>query len=392
MFILLLSRGIPSKEHPQWGCFEKDQAEALAEFGHKVVSISIDGRLRKKRGSLGLHHIENLNGVEYYNYVLPPSVLFTKVIGENFYRNHIRFRFIKKLLNKVITKHGNPDIIYSQFYWNSLDGLRLKDMINVPLVTIEHLSLFNEDNIKNSVLKNAKKAFDASDNLIVVSSSLGKALKTKLNVESQVVHNLYGPEFGKGNGFLHKKENNKFTFVSTASLIHRKGFDLLIKALSNITIPRDKWKLNIVGWGSEKDNLLQLIKINNLSDNVFLLGKMDKLQIAEELRKSDVFVLPSRNENFSVAVLEALSMGLPVVASDVGGIKECLSDENGIIVPAENIDELKKALVYIYDNYNKFDRAKIAEDCEVRFSSKAVAKKLTQIFEQTILSHNRIKI
>ena len=46
MFIALISRGVPSKRDPQWGCFEKDQAEALVAVGHKVAVISVDSRFR----------------------------------------------------------------------------------------------------------------------------------------------------------------------------------------------------------------------------------------------------------------------------------------------------------------------------------------------------------
>lgn len=66
MYILMISRGIPSKDNPQWGCFERDQAEALVKFGHKVVVLSIDARFKIKRGALGLH-ISVYKGVDYYN-------------------------------------------------------------------------------------------------------------------------------------------------------------------------------------------------------------------------------------------------------------------------------------------------------------------------------------
>jgi len=54
MFIALISRGVPSKRDPQWGCFEKDQAEALAATGHKVVVISVDTRFRFYWRKLGI--------------------------------------------------------------------------------------------------------------------------------------------------------------------------------------------------------------------------------------------------------------------------------------------------------------------------------------------------
>lgn len=379
MNIILFTRGIPSKYHPQWGCFEKDQAEALAAYGHKVVCISFDARFKSHRGKLGLHHYENINGVEYYNYVLPPKVIFPKFIN---YSKH----FINPALNKIYSliekRNGKPDIIYSQFFQNAILGINLSKHLKIPVVYIEHLAKFNNPNIKNTDLHKEKFACLNCNSLITVSQNLGNALKNLFNVDFKVVNNLYGTEFGKKPTFLTK--NNIFTIVSSGSLVYRKGFDLLIKSLSQVSIPRDKWKLNIIGWGEERKNLEHLIKEKNLQNNVFLLGKMDKNQIANQLSKSDVFVLPSRNENFSVSILEGLSMGLPVIATDCGGIRECINDNNGIIVPVDNMEALTHALEYIYENYHKFNKMAIYEDCNLRFSPSAIAYKLTQIFEETI--------
>ena len=56
MYILLVSRGIPSTKDPQWGCFEFDQAQALKSLGHKVVILSVDERIRFYRRKLGITH------------------------------------------------------------------------------------------------------------------------------------------------------------------------------------------------------------------------------------------------------------------------------------------------------------------------------------------------
>ena len=67
MYILMIARGIPSKKYPQWGCFEKDQAEALAAFGHKVVVMCIDRRFLFEWRKIGLTHCD-INDVEYYKH------------------------------------------------------------------------------------------------------------------------------------------------------------------------------------------------------------------------------------------------------------------------------------------------------------------------------------
>ena len=111
---------------------------------------------------------------------------------------------------------------------------------------------------------------------------------------------------------------------------------------------------------------------------------MNKMEIADQLRKSNVFVLPSRNENFSVAILEALAMGLPVIATDCGGIRECINVKNGVIVPVDDINAMAGAIKDMINDYNQYDRNYIAEDCKKRFSPESIANQLTQVFESVL--------
>ena len=382
MKIILISRGIPSEKNPQWGCFEKDQAEALVSYGHEVFVISVDSRFEYKRGKYGLHKCE-INGAKYYNYITPPGIIFEKIFGENKYRLKYRNQLFQKIVNQIISEHGKPQIIYSHFFQNTIQGKLLEEKFDIPLVAIEHLARFNESKLDNFTYKWANFAYKNLNTIITVSDSLGKSLQKWYNIPSyKVIHNLYGAEFGKY--IPQNKINEKFIFVSCASLVHRKGFDILIKALSKINIPKEKWILNIIGWGEEKVILENMIKANHLENNIFLLGKMNKKSVACQLSKSNAFILPSRNENFSVSILEALSMGLPIVSTDCGGIRNCIHSENGLIVPVEDIDSLTVALENIYTNYNKFDREKIHKDCVLKFSPKAIASQLTKIFEDTI--------
>lgn len=383
MKILILSRGVPSKKHPQWGCFEKDQAEALSKIGHEVTVLSVDCRFKRHRGKMGLN-ILSRNGINYYNYISLPAIILKNILGSKKYDNYL-YHLYDKVFKKIINKVGKPDIIYSHFFFNSIQGVKLKTKYKIPLITIEHLARFNEDKLDMYSFNGAKFSYENSDKVITVSSSLGKSLNKWFGIKYDVVHNVYGPEFGKK---PIKKFNDTFTFITTGSLIYRKGFDVLIKAFAETKIPKDKWQLKIIGWGEEKNNLENLINKFNLRNNIFLMGKMDKNQISEQLSKSDAFILPSRNENFSVAIIEALSMGLPVIATDCGGIHECLNYKNGIIVPVDDINILAQTIDYIFYNYKLFDKNDIYLDAQSRFSPEAIGKQLTNFFEDTIMSNH----
>jgi hypothetical protein len=97
MYILLISRGIPSKKDTLWGCFEFDQARALRSIGHKVVVLSVDERVRFYRRKIGLMH-KVVDGIDCYNYCLLPKKI-SELFGFNF-SSKVSFAHYDFLLKK----------------------------------------------------------------------------------------------------------------------------------------------------------------------------------------------------------------------------------------------------------------------------------------------------
>ncbi|MEA2625468.1 MAG: hypothetical protein QOD06_1513 [Candidatus Binatota bacterium] len=128
-----------------------------------------------------------------------------------------------------------------------------------------------------------------------------------------------------------------------AALVRRKAHDVLLHALAELR-ERDVSVLCLVcGDGEERGALESLARSLDLGDHVRFLGR--RSQVADVLAAADVFVLPSRHEGLGVAILEAMAMALPVVASRVGGIPEAVvHEETGILVPPEDAASLAAAL------------------------------------------------
>lgn len=380
MYILMLSRGIPSSRYPQWGCFEKDQAEALAALGHKVIVLSVDSRFLFSWRKIGMTHLV-MGNVEYYNMFLCPGVI-ASLLGLKFNRwlKKIQVLYLYKRIKK---KHGIPEILYGQFFFNSFLGLFIKSEDGIPLVGIEHAARFNENVLDKNTSLMAHYVYDHTDAIIAVSESLRRSLFYHFQKNAVVVHNMANRSYFEKE-YVVKERSSKLVFVATGSLIYRKGFDLLIAAFDKLKLPADLWELNIIGGGEEHGNLQKQINEVGLQNNIHLLGQKNKEEIVVLLSQSDVFVLPSRNENFSVAVLEALACGLPVIASICGGIRECIEDFNGLLFPVDDVDALADALKYMFEHYDQYERKKIAEDCKNRFSPKVIAQQLTHVFEQTV--------
>jgi glycosyltransferase involved in cell wall biosynthesis len=276
--------------------------------------------------------------------------------------------------------HGTPDLIYSHYLLNSYAALRLKKKYNLPLVAIEHWSEVNKDVLKSYVKYSGDKVYSIADKVIAVSDSLKSMLNKHFHVDALVVHNLVGEGFD----YNPTSQRSTFNFVTVGSLFHVKGYDILIDAFAKIASVNNNFRLTIVGDGNQRPLLQQLITKHNLQSKVSLVGRKYRAEVADILINSDVYVSSSRNENFSVSVLEALSIGLPVVATICGGIRECINDSNGLLVPTENVDLLSNAMLKISQNISNYNRESIARDFENRFSTTSIVNNLVSIFETII--------
>jgi len=123
--------------------------------------------------------------------------------------------------------------------------------------------------------------------------------------------------------------------------------DIAIEAFAKVykMYPQHKLRLLIVGDGSERNNLKNLVERNNITDAVNFTGKIPYQLVPEHHRMIDIFVNLSENESFGVSVLEASASGKPVVVADAGGLREVVDrDETGFIVPVRNVDSTASAI------------------------------------------------
>jgi glycosyltransferase involved in cell wall biosynthesis len=128
--------------------------------------------------------------------------------------------------------------------------------------------------------------------------------------------------------------------VGVGRFAYPKDFTTLLAALAGVRVP---CHAVLAGDGPALPAVAAAVQEGGLSERVELLGA--RVDIPELLARSDVFVLSSRSEGFPVSILEAMAAGLPVVATDVGGVAEAVEDgETGFLVPAADTEALARAL------------------------------------------------
>lgn len=131
----------------------------------------------------------------------------------------------------------------------------------------------------------------------------------------------------------HEARNRNFKIICISRLTRRKGINYLIEAMEKLVQKHPDLSLQIVGEGDAKAELEEQSQRANLGSKVEFKGRIPHEKLPEIYNSADVFVLPSLNEGMSNTMLEALSSGLPMIATDTGGSKELVRDgENGFIV------------------------------------------------------------
>lgn len=178
-------------------------------------------------------------------------------------------------------------------------------------------------------------------------------------------------------------------------LVAKKGFIYLVRAFPTVLKRIPNSKLLIVGEGSEKQQLVREIDKLNIGSSVIFAGTVPYDQLSKYYNIGDLFIMPSiKDENGNidaspVAMMEAMACGTPVVATRFAATEEIIEDEEtGFLVKEKDSRDLAKA---IFTLLNKRRRTiitkKIREAAIHNFSTTAVAKKYTKVFELALLRH-----
>lgn len=173
-------------------------------------------------------------------------------------------------------------------------------------------------------------------------------------------------------------EEDKICLVSVGRLVRRKGFSFLIDIIAKLD---DRFVLNIVGDGPEKENLFAKIEKLGIKDRVKLLGNVGEEEKFQYLSNSDIYVLSSVHEGFGIVLQEAMQVGLPIVATDNGGQIDIIrNEENGFLIQYGDILGAVKAIMKLVDNEMLNKRISENNMCKIySFSEKVIVEQCIKI-------------
>lgn len=175
---------------------------------------------------------------------------------------------------------------------------------------------------------------------------------------------------------------NDFWSVTIGELHPTKQHDVTIRAFTEIIKTHPRTRHLIIGAGTKEMPLRELVQKLSLQDNIFFTGHIH--EASQYLKAFDTFILPSRSEAFAYVLLEAGAAGLPIIASNVGGIPEIVADEeSGLLFPSGDVVALAKQIKRISENPKL--RESLGQEAKKRadeFTLEKMIAQTTRIYER----------
>lgn len=335
-----------------------------------IVISSGSGWLKDKAENLGVRFIENpffansWNPIRHLRSVLFLRKIIKKEKPDIVHAHSGAAGFIGRiassgLAKKVFTAHG----------WSFTDGTPIFRR-TIALLAENLITPFTD-----KIITVSKKDFYLAQRKLIFS-------KNKL----EVVWN--GVKIPESVNYFLPKINEKIKILFIGRLVPPKQPVNILEAISRLEeADRSRFEVNIVGSGREETILRDFLKEKGDGLVVNLLQDVPNEQIGDMLRSSHIFALPTLWEGFPMTIIEAMSYGVPVIASDVGGIKEAIGGGAGVLMEkGEEVSVMQNFFGKVIENPNFLLQISEKEKERVtkEFSSEVMCEKVFGVYDELI--------
>ena len=348
----------------------------------KVLTVGPD--YKNHRGGVGAVISVYSKYFEVFNFI--PSYK----VGSVFYKSYVFFKSLFKLFFTLISNRGIKIIHIhgasnGSFYRKFIIFFICKYVFRKKIVYHIHGGGFGIFYNKSGNFSKAliRTLLRNSDCVITLSQSWYKYFKENFNIkELFVLPNIidYPDKLQK------TIIPDSLTFLFFGLICEAKGiFDLLTVIENNKEDYRSRMKL-LIGGNGDTQKLKTLIDENHIGDIIEYLGWVDNERKSAAFNKSDVFVLPSYTEGLPISILEAMSYGKAIIATDVGGVSEIVKEnENGILIEPGNLHQMKQSINRMLDNKDLVKRfGEVSELSVQKYLPDQVLKRLEEIYKSLL--------
>lgn len=253
------------------------------------------------------------------------------------------------ILKKII-KHFQPDVLHAHYAtsYGLVGALTDFHPFAISAWGTDVMRFPDKNFVAKSILKfNFKKA----DVLCATSKTIEDYISKITKKPVSIIPFGISLEKFKNKEVTSLFSENDFVIGSIKNLEKIYNAHVLIKAFANLNKKYSHLKLLIVGKGSEEENLKKLCEGLGISNRVIFTGRISHSEVNNYYNMLNVLVNVSEYESFGVSVVEAMACEIPVIVSNVGGLKEVVKDDSvGLKVSVGSVEELEYALEQLIDN------------------------------------------
>jgi glycosyltransferase involved in cell wall biosynthesis len=268
----------------------------------------------------------------------------TRVIGSGA-RGRLEFGLVAKLAKML--GNWNADLVHTHTVYPLFMVTLLRSAFRMKVAHVHHQHS-RPTKYQDRFARYLGRYFPPEIVLAVSASTAEDARRIQPNLTARilVIHN--GIEFGRESTSSPSRSNLGQIYTS-ARLVREKNIDVLLRAFRFVTTKHSSVTLTIFGDGDCREALQELATSLGVERQVCFAGYV--LHPEDEYGKKGIFVLPSRSEPFGLALLEAMAMGKPCIATDAGGPSEIVQPEvNGLLVKPSDEEDLGVAILRLLEN------------------------------------------
>ncbi len=383
MNVLWLASWYPNKTSPFDGDFIERHAKAVSRLMPLTV-LFVTKDISMKSGTFLVEKTVDENLTVYRGYYGPSSL--NKIIEKAV--SFARYKKIqRKIYETVVSEMGTPDLIHVHVAMKAgLLALNLQKKQNIPFIVTEHWTGYFRNNQPNvysgAYLRNRlnKKILQSAKLLLAVSDNLGKTINNDfITIPYTVINNVVDTSAF----FYADRTASRFRFIHPSVLNWQKNPEGILEACK--IVKAKGYDFEVVFAGAENEQLAAEAVQAGLKDaTIFFRGVITYKEVANEMQQANSLLLFSRNENMPCVILEALCCGLPVIATNVGGIPEVINRQNGILVESENVQQLVSAMISVMENYSNYNRQEIATAARQKFNYDVAAKQHIELYQKLL--------
>jgi glycosyltransferase involved in cell wall biosynthesis len=393
--ILMIPSFYPTKENPLNGIFFQEQALMI-----KSMNIDLGVIYPEIRPLKNFHPKLMIDNYFQTSFAMEKGLPTCRMHGWNPAPGYLKgtmnyWSHVASLLFKKYTqRYGRPHLVHAQSaLWAGIAAHSLYNKYRIPYVITEHRDNFLHEDLfpgqpkKDWLHKILKEVFNKAKNVAVVSKALKQGLAKYMNKSNHSIEVI--PNFLDADAFRPKtvaKPKDSFVFLTVAHLVQSKNIDLLLYAFQKLIKIDPKIRLRIVGNGPERKKLVTLARELSLGTHVEFLGEISRQQVKEAYADSHVFVLPSKYETFGIVYIEALSMGLPVIATRCGGPEDIITEAVGMLIPTDDQQALMNAMLAIKDNYLNYHSHHLRNYAVAKFGKETVVDHIANFYARSFYS------